>query len=160
MVGVGSRHLNYLHRGRHQRVPPPTTCIPHWNLGCPDTYMASLNSIYLLRFWGDMVPHQSAPATDGPPLPAAALLRKLLPGRPDLVDDAVRSVREGRPWKKVGITKDTLAAMDIRPENFGRLGLREFRLNPVLTWPYINPLLLDCPEVPSLAVTCPPPHLP
>ena len=93
-----------------------------------------------------MVPHQSAPPTDGPPLPAAALLRKLLPGRPDLVDEAVRSVREGRPWKKVGITKDPLAAMDIRPENFlGRLGLREFRLNPVLTEPGINPLLLDCP---------------
>ena len=57
---------------------------------------------YLLRFWGNLV-HQSALPTDGPPLPATVLLHKLLPGRPDLVDEAVRSVQEGRPWKKVGI---------------------------------------------------------
>ena len=83
----------------------PHLCIPLETNWEPTSSVHLPVLTYFFRFWGDLV-HQSAPPTDGSSLPTAALLHKLLPGRPDLVDEAVRSVRERRPWKKVGITNN------------------------------------------------------
>ena len=95
--------------GRGLQVPVPTLVLASFMHPTGDKLGAYLirSSVltYFFRFWGDLV-HQSAPPTDGSSLPTAALLHKLLPGRPDLVDEAVRSVRERRPWKKVGITNN------------------------------------------------------